>query len=164
MRDFLNITLLFLAASAIVLALLHIKGYRLLSVQTTSMLPTIRPEDALVITPVTAARLRVGDIVSYQSPHNLSVVISHRLVNINKQTGWLTTQGDSLNSPDPVFPPELVVGRATAVAPQLGQVLDAIREPLGLTVAIYVPAALLIASETRRLALNYVRPFYSARL
>jgi hypothetical protein len=58
----------------------------------------------------------------------------------------------------------LLVGRATAIAPGLGVVLDTLRRPIGLALAIYLPAALIVAAEVRRLGSTYARPFYSAKL
>lgn len=151
-------------AGAISLATVHWRGCKLMSVQTASMLPAIRPGDALVVAPVSVGQLGLGDIISYQSPRNPSVIISHRLVAIDKRTGWITTAGDALPVPDPKFPSRLVVGRAIAVAPKLGVIIDALRRPIGLALAIYLPATFIIVAEGRRLARAYARAFYSARL
>lgn len=151
-------------ASAVGLVLLHICGYRLLSVQTGSMLPAIRPGDALVVRVVSPGQLQIGDIISYRNPRQSAMTISHRLLAIDRRTGWLTTAGDTLQAPDPAFPPYLVIGRAAAIAPSLGLVLDTLRRPLGLGLAVYLPAVLIVVSEANRLARAYARPFYSARL
>lgn len=134
------------------------------SVQTASMVPAFRPGDALVVAPVLPRDLRLGEIVSYRNPRNPNVTITHRLVAINKRTGWLTTAGDAYRSPDPSFPPGLLAGRATAIAPGLGVVLNTLRRPIGLALVIYSPAAFIVAVEVRRLSSAYARPFYSARL
>ncbi len=128
------------------------------------MIPTFRPGDALLVVPVTASQLKIGDVVSYHNPRQPTEVISHRLISINQTTGWLKTAGDALQAPDPPFPPQLILGRAMAVAPKLGLVLDALRSPTGLILAAYLPAAVLIVTEVRQLARIYARPIYSARL
>lgn len=151
-------------AAAAGLVLLHASGYRLLGVQTGSMMPAIRPGDALVIRVVSSGKLYVGDIISYRNPRDPAMTISHRLLAIDRRTGWLTTAGDTLRAPDPAFPPDLVIGRAAAIAPRLGLVLDTLRRPLGLGLAVYLPAILIVMSEANRLARAYARPFYSARL
>lgn len=158
------ITLALLIVSAAGLAVLRIRGEQLLSIQTASMAPALRPGDAVVIRPASSKSLRPGDIVSYRNPRNPKMVVSHRLVKIDRRTGWLTTAGDALDSTDPAFPPRLVVGRARAVLPNFGLVLDMLRQPLGLAAALYLPASVVIAAETRRLRHAYARPFYSARL
>jgi signal peptidase I len=163
-RCLLAVALGLLVAGGAGVAALHVRGARLLSVQTASMVPAFRPGDALVVAPVSARYLRLGEIVSYRNPRNPNVTITHRLVAINKRTGWLTTAGDAYRSPDPSFPPGLLVGRAAAVAPGLGVVLDTLRRPIGLALAIYLPAGLIVAAEVRRLGRTYARPFYSAKL
>lgn len=152
-----------LLSGAFALLSLHARGEQLLAVQTASMRPTFQPGDALIVRPVKATDLRVGEIISYQS-RSPGVIITHRLVAINRQTGLLTTAGDSLRSPDLAFPPDQVIGRATALAPKLGLVLDFLRHPLGLALAIYVPGALIIGFEVTQLTQTYTRPVYSARL
>jgi hypothetical protein len=126
------------------------------------MVPTFRPHDALVV--VKDLHFRPGEIVSYRSPRNPNLVITHRLIKIDPRTGWLTTQGDAYQRPDPSFPPNLVQGRATLLLPQLGLILDELHKPLGLAVAIYAPALIVLAGEARHLAAAYTRPLYSVRL
>jgi signal peptidase len=159
-RVLLAITVISLLAGAAGLMILHSRGERLLSIQTGSMVPTFRPGDALIVGPVMANQLRVGDIISYRSPRNASITISHRLIAVNRQTGWLTTAGDALHSPDPPFSPTLVLGRATALAPRLGTVLDVLRRPIGLALAVYLPALVIMVAEIRRLIRCYSLPTY----
>lgn len=163
-RSLLAIEVTLLIVGAAGLALIRFQGHELLSVQTASMLPTIRPGDALIVASVSPNQLHIGDIISYRSPRDPTVIISHRLVSIDPKTGWLTARGDALRSPDPVFPPRLLIGHATALAPRLGTVLNALRHPISIALTIYVPAGLIVWAEVGRLARTYTRPFYSVRL
>lgn len=140
-----------LIATTVGLMSLRIHHQKLLSVQSASMAPTFTPGDALVVNPVKAGYLQVGDIISYQSGQAKAVTISHRLVAVNKHTGWLTTAGDRLDVSDTPFPPSQVIGRATAVAPGLGHVMDMVRTPLGLALLLYLPALAIIGGEVQRL-------------
>ena len=142
------------------LLIMRAQGNQLLSVQTGSMEPVLQPGDAVVVHAVSTRQLRVGDIISYQSPRDSSLIISHRLIGIDRRTGWLRTQGDALKTPDPAFPPRLVVGQVTAVAPKLGRLLDILRQPLGLALAVYLPAIVIIVAEIRRLIDHYRRRYY----
>lgn len=162
-RGLLAISLTLLVAGAAGLLSLRAHGTRLLSVQTASMAPIFRPGDALIVGPVEAQSLHVGDIVSYQSPR-WPTVITHRLIAIDQRTGWLTTAGDALHSPDQAFPPSQILGRATAIAPRLGSLLNFLRTPVGLGLTIYLPATIVISNEIRRLSRIYARPFYSVKL
>lgn len=139
---------------------LHAHGGRLLSIQTASMRPTFRPGDALAVMPTTVSQLKLGQIISYQSPRDPRVIISHRLTATNHQTGQLTTAGDALRTPDPSFPPSQLVGQATIVAPGLGRLIDTLHKPLGLALAVYLPAAALIAYELHHLSRRLSKPTY----
>lgn len=146
------------------LAVIQLQGHKLLSVQTASMLPTIRPGDALIVKPSRPSQLRPGEVISYHNPRHPNIIISHRLVSIDPKTGWLTTVGDALHSPDPSFPPYLLVGQATAIAPRLGLVIDSLHRPIGLILTVYLPAMSITAAEINHLARAYARPSYSVRL
>ncbi len=80
------------------------------------------------------------------------MVVSHRLVAINKKTGLVTTAGDILGVTDKPFPSSRIIGRATAVAPGFGRVMDAARTPIGLIILVYLPAVLIITGEIRCLS------------
>ncbi|HTB48601.1 MAG TPA: signal peptidase I [Verrucomicrobiae bacterium] len=155
----LTLVVLLIAVAASLLTL-RAHGEQLLSVQTGSMVPTFRPGDAVLVEPIAPHDLQAGDIISYQSLRDPSLIISHRLIRIDRSTGWLTTQGDALKTADPTFPPRLVIGRVTAVAPRLGFMLDVLRRPLGLLVLIYLPALLVIAAEAKRFVSHYNRVHY----
>ncbi len=159
-RAVVYLLLSLLLAVAVGLGGLYLRGQRLLSVQSASMVPVFKPGDALVIDKVLASQLRVGDIVSYRSASDGAVIISHRLQAIDSRTGLLTTAGDRLGQSDPPFLSSRVIGRASAVAPRLGRVMDWIRTPLGLTLLLYLPAAVVIISEIRRLVVSQNTPFY----
>lgn len=160
----LAITLISLIVGTAGLIWLRVRGENLLSVQTASMAPSLKPGDAVIIRPAAWRELRPGDIVGYRSPRDPNLVISHRLIRVDRRTGQLITAGDALRAEDPAFSSTLLIGRATAVLPKFGLVLAALRQPPGLALALYLPAAAVIAAETRRLARVYARPFYSARL
>ena len=132
-------------------------GQQVMSIQTGSMVPTFRPGDGLIVRPVNPNNLQVGEVISYHSLAENTVVISHRLRGIDPASGWLITQGDALSQPDPTFPPRLVVGQATAVVPYFGKVLTLMRQPLALGLLIYLPACLIVINETRRLS-RYLYP------
>src|SRR4051812_744516 len=97
-----------LVTGAAALTGLHARGYRLLSVQTGSMMPAFRPDDALVVAPAAVHQLSPGQVISYRSPHDPAVIISHRLTSL--KNGNLITQGDAIGYPDPAVAPRLLVG------------------------------------------------------
>lgn len=140
----------------------HIKGDQLLSVQTASMVPAFYPGDAVVTHAVTLNDLNIGDIVTYQNPNDKRVVVSHRLISINYQTGKLITAGDAVGLRDVPFPASLVTGRVYKAIPVVGTVLNWLHQPLGLIVAVYTPAAFVLVSEAKRLSRHYANNNYQA--
>lgn len=147
-----------LLAGAAGLTIVHARGQQLLSVQTASMVPVFRPHDALLIVPTKPTDLRVGQIISYRSPLNDRIIISHRL--LAAHAGQLTTAGDATGSPDPIFSADRVVGRAVAVAPSLGFLLDWLHTPRGLILLVYLPALAIVAGELYMLLARSKLPAY----
>lgn len=138
----------------------NFKGDQLLSVQTGSMVPVFYPGDAVATRKVTLEELLVGDIVAYRSRDNPKVLVSHRLVSINHVTGKLITHGDALELQDVPFPASQVVGTVYKVVPNAGMVLDWLHKPVGLIIAVYIPAAFILGGEAKRLAKQYNKPYY----
>jgi signal peptidase I len=138
----------------------NVKGDRLLSVQTGSMAPYFSPGDAVWTHKTTLSALRVGDIVSYRSPADPRVVVSHRLVSVDYQTGKLVTKGDALDLYDLPFPASQVVGRVYKVLPHVGWGLNWLHQPAGLIIAVYAPAACVFVYEVKRLRKQYSYPVY----
>jgi signal peptidase I len=81
----------------------------------TSMSPLVRDGDVVLVQPVEAGSIRVGDLVFFsQEPGNIVV---HRV--IRKQAGpegvQFTVQGDQVSRPDGVIPMSQVYGKVVAV-------------------------------------------------
>lgn len=89
------------------------KGIGLLKVRVRgkSMAPSLRPNDVVIIEPVSPDELRPGDIVLFRSERG---VLLHRFLGYTPQ-GWLLTQGDACISPDPPWPPEALLGKAVGI-------------------------------------------------
>ena len=153
-----------LLGSVVGLAAYLLGHEQVLSVQTASMVPTFRPGDAVLLRSVNPVELRPGDIISYRNSRNAAMIITHRLVNIDTRTGQFTTQGDNSSVADPSFPAQQLIGRVTAVAPSLGLALDHIHTPVGLATVVYLPAALIIGAEARRVLKQSGYQPYRARL
>ncbi len=134
------------------------QGYSVLSVQTGSMRPTIRPGDAVVVR--SSQQFRVGQIVSYRSIDNSKLIISHRIVAIDKAHGTLTTKGDALETADIPMSPSRIIGVVNRAVPLAGYSLDVVRQPVGLALAVYIPAISIIVAELRRLQYHYARQHY----
>jgi len=133
---------------------------RLLSVQSSSMVPTFSPGDALIIRSLHGRQPAIGAVITYRAPHAPQVLVTHRFVARNG--GKLITAGDALGTQDQPFQYSQVVGQATSVLPGLGRWLDRLHQPIALLFAVYVPATLLVYYELRRLAKRFKPSRYRA--
>ena len=131
-----------------------LQGYELLSVQSDSMRPVINTGDA-VLADQSQRIPQPGDIVSYASPKDPTVILTHRVVSFDGQKGIFIAQGDNTSAPDPAAPVRNIVGTVRYSVPWAGAMLDFFRSPVGLILALYVPAAGIIIGEIRRLSQHF---------
>jgi signal peptidase I len=94
----------------------------------SSMTPTIRRGDLVLYRPVTADRLRTGDIIGFHWPGS-DLTITHRVVRVSRAGSAITlsTKGDASPSADKdpiVFAPGTSLWRVTAVVPWLGPLVS----------------------------------------
>jgi signal peptidase I len=150
-------SLIVLVAGAVSLALLMVRHERLLSVQTASMVPTFQPGDALIVN-LRDKNPVVGAVITYRSADNPRVLITHRLIGVER--GRLITAGDATSSRDKPVSRQAVVGTATTALPGMGRWLDRLHQPLALLMLIYIPAALAAAFEIKRLSSRLKPPQY----
>lgn len=140
---------------SIAMAIGYANGWRALSVQSDSMRPVFRRGDLMITRPDIAAPL--GAVVSYHSPLNGRMVISHRLV--GRRGNLLITAGDALRSRDQPFDRSRLVGRAVILVPSVGRPLDWLHRPLGLALMVYLPAGIICMVEVRRLYGRQTEPY-----
>ncbi len=137
----------------------RLQNLKILSVQSGSMQPAIRRGDAVLVLQGTA-HLDVGTIISYRSLLNPKVVITHRIVMIDRARNVFITKGDVLAEADPPIHPDRIIGRVNHSIPLVGFVLNFMRRPVGLLVVVYAPACGLIIGETQRLSRAYTSRQY----
>lgn len=113
--------------------------------------------DVLLVKKATISKLVAGDVVSYRSPRDPNIVITHRAVAVIATV--VTAKGDRIEPPDLKVPAHLIIGQAVLVLPKLGAVLDFTHCPLGLILSLYIPL-LVIIYEVCTLFKYYHRPTY----
>lgn len=132
----------------------RLAGYEFLSVQSDSMAPAVRKGDVVLI----SRRLpdpHPGEIVSFISPIQSNVLITHRVIGVDATRGIISTKGDDAAVPDDPVPAWNVRGTVRRVIPRMGVIFDTLKHPLGLAVVLYVPAIGIITAEIRRLSMYY---------
>ncbi len=126
-------------------------GYRLYSVESGSMEPTLPVGSLIAIKSVPASSLNPGDIILYQKGNNLPV--THRIDDIaaNGDSLTFTTKGDANKVVDP-NPVEArhVQGRVTVVIPYAAGIMGFFKTPYGLAGIAAFFLCLLLAEELLR--------------
>lgn len=132
--------LAFLAmALVVVAALLLARGVPLTGRSTfvvsgPSMEPAIHQGSAIVVEPVDAGELRIGDVVTMRvGPEQ--AIFTHRITRIVERADglWLETKGDANGAPDPVLvPARAVIGRVALAISVVGYVIAALSTSSGL--------------------------------
>lgn len=142
------------------LTLWRLQSIQVMSVESSSMAPNIRRGDAVVLRPVRSGELRVGDVVSYRSPADQSVIITHRITVVQKTWRQVITKGDGVDRTDAPVPMTEIIGRVNLRVAYAGFMLNFLRHPIGLAVCVYAPALYIVIVELRRLAMYYTKPTY----
>lgn len=110
-----------------------------------SMEPVIPLGSALIVTPVVAAGLRSGDVVSVQVGSD-TAVFTHRIARVIPRADgiWLQTKGDANATPDPsLIPATAVIGRATIWIPMVGDLIAELASTLGMALIVSSALSLL---------------------
>lgn len=158
MRQLLTITtwgvMAVLLVSAAFVVLLRQNNRELYSVKSGSMEPAISVGDLVVVERSYDQLLR-GDVISYRSPDNPRMLITHRVTVVDSSRGLITAKGDNAPMADEPIREQLVVGKVAYAVPAVGYGFDFLRHPIGLGVAVYVPAAIIALGEIRKLGLFY---------
>jgi signal peptidase len=134
------IDLAFLGLALVVVAALilargiPLTGRSTFVVSGPSMEAAVHQGSAIVVEPVDADDIRVGDVVTMRvGPEQ--AVFTHRVIRIAARPDglWLETKGDANATPDPVLvPATAVIGRVRLTIPAIGYVIAALSTSNGL--------------------------------
>jgi signal peptidase len=139
-----------LLAGALTLLASHWWGLDFRSVASGSMEPTIPVGSVVAVQPVDPATLRLGHIITFKSPENPNLIVTHR---VDKVTGppearLFHTKGDANDDPDlELVPDSHVLGRVRFPVPYLGHLAQFARTRPGWLHLMAVPAVLVILME-----------------
>ncbi len=138
-----------------------IKGYKPLTVLGGSMEPAIHVGSVVLISPVEAADIKEGDIITFRTPQNSKVfegypgsLTTHRVVEVVDAGGALgfKTKGDANEDADGwIVPSADVLGKAGFSIPYLGYFIHFARTRDGFLLLVILPAALIIIGEIRNI-------------
>lgn len=131
-----SLTLAVTAAAALAIVLVvgpHLLPYRIFAIESGSMSPTLPVGSLVVLGPVDASRISVGNIITFEKPGAASVLVTHRVVAIKRTAGgtFFVTKGDANGAADPWRVPAAGTGwRYASSAPYLGYPIAALKQPL----------------------------------
>ena len=127
---FSTILMVVLLALAAVLIVPVILGYTEVAVLTGSMQPTIPVGSLIYVKEVEPSTLQVGDVVTYQLEGD--TMVTHRVVEVNPDEGYLVAQGDANEDPDGQITFDRIVGKMDFHLPYLGYISMNIRTKTGI--------------------------------
>ena len=146
--DAVLIALILLVLFAVILGkVVPLTGRQTIIVGGRSMEPAIGLGSAIVIAPVAARDLHVGDIVSLRAGEDRSL-FTHRIVEIIDQPDgvYVRTKGDANEHPDPTtVPAGDIEGRVQLTIPLAGYLIALLSIPTGVLFLIGLAATLLAA-------------------
>lgn len=157
-RPFLKIAAWALTGAA-VLALLALAGLMVFPtvvgwqgvvVLSGSMEPTLKTGGIAFVEPVDTSTIKAGDVITYTHPERANSQITHRVVEVFEESGFLRfrTKGDANTDIDQEPVPEsAVVGKVQLTVPYVGRLVQSLRDRETYYIFVGIPASLLILSE-----------------
>ncbi|MBI5456680.1 signal peptidase I [Candidatus Kaiserbacteria bacterium] len=149
----LFIVLLLGVASLFLASLLPIPGnVQIKIVKSGSMEPAIKTGSVVVLKPQES--YKVGDVITFGEDTGTQIPTTHRIIEVRQEGSqtFYMTKGDANEDPDNVqIAKSEVEGRVLFNVPYAGYVLDFAKQPIGFTLMIGLPAAMIILDELMRI-------------
>jgi len=122
--------------------------YRVVTVLSGSMRPSMPVGSMVVDTPIALDKIRVGDVITFQAPIEDHRVVSHRVVQIvdeGTSRPTIITKGDANNAEDPwrATLTSAPAWKVRTAVPMVGFAVLALRDPNVHRVLVYVIPSLL---------------------
>jgi len=145
----------FIAAVALLLvvSVFPIPGnYKLMVVQSGSMMPAVKTGSVVMVKPETD--YKIGDIITFGPYSKTKAPTTHRIYDIKVVDGQpvYITKGDVNNMPDArEISQKDILGKVLFSVPLAGYAVAAARKPLGFSLIIIVPAVIIIGDEVKKI-------------
>lgn len=145
--------ILLLIAFLVIVSFLPIKNnYKLYSVMSGSMEPTIGVGSLIISQP--SSKYEVGDIITFRPNNATNQTTTHRVNSIDQSEDFIRyyTKGDANSSVDSNYvTKDKIVGKYLFQVPYLGYLIGYIKTLPGLILIIVVPASIIIFEEIKKI-------------
>jgi signal peptidase len=158
MKYLKTIYYVFLGAIALIALLLIVSvfpitgNYKLMIVQSGSMVPAIKMGSVVVVKP--ASDYKIGDIITFGPYSKTKPATTHRIHDIkvvDNKPAYIT-KGDANNVQDQKeITGKDIIGKVLFDIPYVGFAVDVAKKPLGFALIIIVPALIIIIDEARKI-------------
>lgn len=143
---------LLLIAAAVLTFLAPRFGWSVDTLFSGSMEPHLEQGSVVVTRPVEAEDIKVGDIITFQSPRHEKLT-THRVMTVEAgSTLQFQTKGDANEDADPLLvSADDVVGKVWLHVPHSGYVTQFVKTPFGLLLTVCLPGLIIIGVEIRNI-------------
>lgn len=128
---------------------ISVGGYRIFTIISESMVPEYEVFDVIVSKDIEPNTLKIDDDIVYLGEVDdfKDKIITHRIINIDKENQKITTKGIANVTEDPEISYDRVYGKVAFKSKLLSLISKLVNNPHGFYFIIIVPAALLLVSE-----------------
>lgn len=126
------------------------------TILTQSMYPTIKAGDVIVTYKEDGNKYNKGDVITFTSPKNGGITITHRIVEVSSLNGEYSykTKGDNNNTEDSeLINGSNVLGRVIFKVPKAGYVQQFLVTKTGWIVAVILPAMGIVIYDILKVVL-----------
>lgn len=144
-----NFFFTFVTALVILLALgfviIKILGWNMFSVDSGSMAPLYPVDTLIVLQDISPEEIQTGDVITYVLNED-GLLVTHRVVDVDRENQLFTTKGDANNNEDPPVMWGNVVGKVVLGIPLIGKPIRFLTDPANRPLVIGIIVALFAVS------------------
>ena len=108
-------------------------------VLTGSMEPSIKTGSLILIKKVPDESLKIDDVITFRPLNNSSVLLTHRIIDIDGEIPSFITKGDANKTPDNGYVyTDSIVGKVIVAIPKLGSFMNYLKTPQGMIIFVVI--------------------------
>lgn len=150
---YIVVAFIVLVALLLIISVLPITGnYKVMTVISGSMEPTIKTGSVVTVKPID--NYKIGDIITFGPYSKTKAPTTHRIYEIKVVGGQpvYITKGDANNAPDTrEIQKKDIIGKVLLAVPYMGYAVDFAKKPMGFALIIIIPAALIVVDELKKI-------------